>query len=112
MDDEEREILESIDKVKVLAVENDELNSRINLHEEFYEHINKKGNYDELLVVRDGNDEVTIFGKMIEDVITEMVVLVGGDDNVMIYLKGEIRPELLNDKVDFTNPDKFLSFSH
>lgn len=46
---------------------------------------------------------------MDEDVIKEMVILVGGDDNAMIYVKGEIRPELLNDRIDLSNPDKFLS---
>lgn len=46
---------------------------------------------------------------MDEDVIKEMVILVGGDDNAMIYVKGEIRPELLNDRIDLANPDKFLS---
>jgi len=105
---DEREILESIDKVRVLAIENDDLNNRINLHEEFQSQINRRHDYEELLTVRDEKDNVTIYGKMDENVIHEMVILVGGDDNVMIYLKGEIRPELLNDKINLSDPDKFL----
>jgi len=108
---EEREVLESIDKVKVLAVEDNSLNARINLHEEFYRHINRKGDYEELLVVRDNEEDVTIFGKMNEDVIREMVILVGGSDNVMVYLKGEIKPEMLNNAIDLKNPDKFVSLN-
>jgi hypothetical protein len=111
LEESEREILESIDKVKVLAVEDDDLNARINLHKEFYSHINKKGDYEELLVIRDAQENVTIFGKMDETAIREMVILVGGDDNAMIYIKGEIKPELLNDKIDLTDPDKFLSLN-
>ncbi|MEN8116556.1 MAG: DUF4252 domain-containing protein [Bacteroidota bacterium] len=110
LEESEREILESIDKVKVLAVEDDDLNARIDLHEEFYNHINRKGNYEELLVVRNKDENVTIFGKMDESVIEEMVILVGGDDNAMIYIKGEIRPELINDQINITDPNKFLSF--
>lgn len=111
LEESEREILESIDKVRVLAVENDDLNARINLHKEFYSHINKKGDYEEILVVRDDHENVTVFGKMDENTIKEMVILVGGDDNAMIYIKGEIKPELINDKIDLTDPDKFLSFN-
>ena len=109
LDETEQEILESIDKVRVLAIEDNNLNAKTNLHEEFYNRINKN-NYEELLVVREADESVTIFGEMENNVIKEMIVLVGGDDNALIYIKGEIRPELLNDKINITNPDKFLSF--
>ena len=42
--------------------------------------------------------------------ITEMVILVGGDDNALIYLRGEIDPELLKDEIKIEDKDKFLSF--
>lgn len=111
IEESEQEILESIDLVKVIAIEDDDLNARTNLHKEFYAEINKKGNYEELLVVRDESESVTIFGRMDEDIIKEMVILVGGDDNALIYIKGEISPDLLNGKIDLTNPEKFLSFN-
>ena len=105
----EREILECIDKVRVLVVENDDLNARINLNEEFSRKINTKNDFEELMSVHDPHDDVTIFGKMDDQVITEMVILVGGDDNALIYIKGEIKPELLNDKINLSQPDRFLS---
>ncbi|WP_340114244.1 DUF4252 domain-containing protein [Maribellus mangrovi] len=112
LDETERELLESIDKVKVIAVDDDELNRRIDLHEEFYQQIHDRKEYEELLVVRDEDESVTIFGIMDdESVIREMLILVGGDDNAMVYIKGEIRPEILNDKIDLTNPDRFLSLN-
>lgn len=110
LEESEREILESIDLVKVIAVEDADLNARTNLHDEFYAEINKKGDYEELLVVREESESVTIFGRMDKDVIREMVILVGGDDNAMVYVKGEISPDLLNGKIDLTNPGKLLSF--
>jgi hypothetical protein len=112
LEESERELLESIDRVKVIAVDDAELNQRINLHEEFYQRIHDKKGYEELLVVRDGDESVTIFGIMDdESVIREMLILVGGDDNALVYIKGEIRPEILNDKIDLTNPDRFLSLN-
>lgn len=111
LDEPERELLDCIDKVKVIAVEDAELNQRINLHDEFYDRIAKRGEYEELLVVRDEDQSVTIFGIMEEDVIREMLILFGGEDNALVYLKGEIKPEMLNDKIDMTNPDRFLSLN-
>ncbi len=62
LEKEERELLHSIDKVKVLVIDENS-DSRINLHKEFYSHINTDGKYEELLVIRDHEQDVTIFGK-------------------------------------------------
>ena len=108
---EERELLESIDKVRVLVIENEELNSDINLHHEFSAKINRNNDYEELMTVNDIKENVTIYGKMHEDVITEMVVLVGGEDNALIYLRGEIDPKLINGVVNSKEREKLFSFN-
>lgn len=112
LEDSERDLLKSIDGVKVIAVEDDDMNARIDLHEEFYKKISEKKDYEQLLVVREEDQNVTIFGRMNESLIKEMVILVGGDDNVLIYVKGKISPEILNNQIDISNPDRFLSFKH
>ncbi len=108
IDSEERELLHSIDKVRVLVVEDEELNSSINLHREFSTKINRNKDYEELMSVTDDNESITIFGKMDEEVITEMVVLVGGDDNALIYVRGEIDPKMLKDNIQISDKDKLL----
>ena len=110
LDKPERELLESIDRVKVIAVDDPDLNREIDLHQEFYARISENGNYEELMAVRDDDENVTIFGVMEDDVIKEMLILVGGnDDNALVYIKGHISPDILNDQIDIGNPDKFLS---
>jgi hypothetical protein len=109
LEKKERELLHSIDKVRVLVIEDHELNAKINLHKEFSTKINRNKDYEELLSVQDENENITIFGKMDENVITEMVLLVGGDDNAMIYLKGEIDPEILKE-FKVSDKNRFLSF--
>jgi len=110
LEESEKELLESIDRVKVIAVDDPELNAEINLHEEFYSKIRENNNYEELLVVRDDHESVTIFGIMDEKVIKEMLILVGGsDDNALVYIKGNISPDILNDQIDLSEPDRFLS---
>lgn len=63
------------------------------------------------MVVRNENESVTVFGVMEDNIITEMLILVGGDDNALVYVKGEISPDLLNDKVNLANPDKLFSLN-
>ena len=63
IDESDREILDSIDKVQVIAVEDENLNARINLHDEFYQRISEKGKYEELMVVRNNDESVTVFGR-------------------------------------------------
>lgn len=104
----ERDLLESIDKVKVLTVDDYELNARIDLHEEFHSKINKNQEYEELLTVRDKGENITIFGKMTENVISEMVILVGGNDNVLVYLRGEIKPEMINNVAGLSKSQNLL----
>src|SRR5690554_3663245 len=78
---DERELLRSIDKVKVLSVENQDLNARTNLHKEFYNTINENDELEELMAVRDGSDQVTVFGIADNESIKDLLILVGGDDN-------------------------------
>ena len=111
LDESDREILDSIDKVQVVAVEDEHLNAEINLHDEFYERISKNGKYEELMVVRNENESVTVFGVMDDNVISEMLILVGGDDNALVYVKGEISPDLLNDKINLADHEKLFSLN-
>ncbi len=109
LSEDERELLESIDKVKVMTLEDSDINGEVNLNNEFKFKINQKGEYEELLSVNDDNENITVFGKMDENVIRELIILVGGDDNAIVYVKGEIRPELINNTIDMHHPDDFFS---
>lgn len=106
----ERELLQSIDKVRILTIEDKDLNARINLHNEFYSAIRENSEMEELMVVRDGNDQVTIFGIADEKSIKELLILVGGDDNALVYVKGRIKPELISGFMDKNPQQGFLSF--
>ena len=49
------------------------------------------------------------FGKMDEDIIREMIILVGGEDNEMVYVKGRISPELISNLIRKSDSREFLS---
>ncbi len=112
LEKEERELLRSIDKVKVLTIEDKDLNARSNLHQEFYETVRRRGDLEELLVVRDGNEQVTIFGKSEGSSIEEMLILVGGEENAIVYLKGRLQPHLISNFMEKDSQKGFLSFKN
>jgi hypothetical protein len=109
---EERELLRCIDKVRILTIEDNDLNARTNFHKEFYRSISQNPELEELLVVRDGDEQVTIFGKASEKSIDELLILVGGDDNAMIYVKGRLKPELVSDLINNGSHQGFLSWKN
>ena len=112
LDKNERELLQSIDKVKILTIEDKDLNARSNLHKEFYSAVRENSEMEELMVVRDGNDHVTIFGIADENSIKELLILVGGDDNAMVYVKGRLKPEMISRFMDENSQKGFLSFKN
>jgi len=109
LEESERQLLKSIDKVRVLDVENKKLNSKINLNREFSSLFRADKRFEELFVSHDKNNDVAIYGKMEGgNLIKELVVLAGGDENAIVYIKGNIDPGLFNGKIDLSNPGRFL----
>ncbi|RIH63496.1 DUF4252 domain-containing protein [Mariniphaga sediminis] len=109
-DKNERELLQNIDKVEVITLEDSQVNTGTNLHREFYNAVSKNKRMEKLMTVRDDNEQVTVFGKMEEKSIKEMLILVGGNDNAIIYVKGNLRPELVSRFVNEHSEEGFLSF--
>ena len=98
--------------MKILAIEDKDLNARSNLHREFYSAVRENSEMEELMVVRDGNDQVTIFGIADENSIKELLILVGGDDNAMVYVKGRLKPEMISRFMNENSQRGFLSFKN
>ena len=105
---DERQILKSIDKVKVLTIEDPELNRNVNFYDEFYRKVISKDGFEDLAMVIEDNDKIGILGRFKGDTVKELIILVGGDENTIVYLKGNITPEMINEIV---SKDKDLAKS-
>lgn len=112
LEKEERDLLRNIDKVRVLTIEDKGLNNRTNFHEEFYRKVALDPLMEELLVVRNDNDQVTIFGKGTEKAFDELLILVGGEDNAMVYIKGKIKPETLSGVISKNSQNGLFSWKN
>ncbi|HOI50326.1 MAG TPA: DUF4252 domain-containing protein [Prolixibacteraceae bacterium] len=99
LSNEEKELLKNIDKVKILAVDDPDKFRNVNFHQEFHSLL-KQGKYEELINIREEKQEVSIVGVTDSEAnIREMLILVGGEDNALIYVKGNLKPELLSQQV-------------
>lgn len=112
LEKEERELLRNIDKVRILTIDDNHLNARTNFHKEFYYAVSQNPELEELLVVRNDNEQLTIFGKASEKSIDELLILVGGNDNAMVYVKGRFRPEMISDLINKNSHNGLLSWKN
>lgn len=89
-DDEDLKALAGIKSIKILAVEDEAMNSGINLYKEAMSSL-KSADYEELMNVNSSDGDVVFLAKRSGDRISELILLVGGkEDNAVIYIAGDI----------------------
>lgn len=100
---EERALVRQISKVKVLSIEDAFLNQEVDLYDEYYHQIRSQKGYEDLVVVRENNEKVGILGLFKVEIIKELIIIVGGDENALIYIRGNLNPQTINDMIDNTS---------
>ena len=91
---EEKQLLRSMKSLQLIVIEDSEINREVN----FVEHVDLhdlRNGYHLLLQVKDGKDDVAILAREKKGRIKDLVVLVGGDENVMVHIKGRMDADLL-----------------
>ena len=84
-----------INEIKILAQE-EGFGSDVNFHEMIFNKMNRD-NYKELLTVRESDEKVNILAKEDNGIVTEFLLIVSGDENVLISIKGNIVLNELDD---------------
>ncbi|MCD6333482.1 MAG: DUF4252 domain-containing protein [Bacteroidales bacterium] len=89
--DEDIQALAGIKTIKILAVEDDAKVKEINFYDEVMSKL-KASDYEELMTVDNKDENVVFLAKKDGDIITELILVVGGDeDNALVYIAGSIR---------------------
>ena len=101
LESEEQELLRSIQSVKLLHIENPEINKQINLARVLSRVEPDKGVLP-LLQIHDSDEDVLILAKEENERISELYVVVGGDENVMIRIKGRMDRDLMKSLFEVT----------
>lgn len=90
----ERELLRSLKSVTVLTIEENHLYPGVNFTEEV-DVSNMRGGYKLLLEVHEEDEDVIIAAREKNGKIRDLIVIVGGGDNVLVHVKGRMESNLL-----------------
>lgn len=91
----ETAMLEKLSGIRILSVENKELNKDLNFYKELEaDGFFKNNNYEVLMEVTDKDEVVRFYGRAGEKgKLSELLLVVGGNDNTLISIRGVIDPE-------------------
>jgi hypothetical protein len=94
LDREEKQLLKSLKSVTILTIEETDLYPGVNFTEEV-DLTNMRGGYKLLMEVHDGDEDVIIAAREKNGMIRDLIVIVGGDENVLVHVKGRMESDLL-----------------
>lgn len=80
--------MDKIASVKILTIEDNEGYEGVNFYEEIKNDLNVN-DFAEVLTVDDGGEVVRMWMKVNANTVSEFLLIVGGDDNVLIYITGD-----------------------
>ena len=78
---------DKVASVKILTIEDEETNEGVNFYDEIKGEL-KTDDFAEVMTVDDGGETVRMWMKADKAVVSEFLLIVGGDDNVLIYITG------------------------
>ena len=89
----------SLSEVRILAQDDKNAGEPLDFHKLVYDKLNKNA-YKELMTVKQSDQNVNMLVKENNGLISEFLMIVGGDDNVLISIKGNIK---LSELADMAN---------
>ncbi len=93
LDQPEEELLRSIRSMRILVIENPALNRRVR----FIDEVNVKkldDQYETLMAVHEKDEEVWILAKEKKGKVRDLLIIVSGDENVLVQIKGRVHRDL------------------
>lgn len=101
----EKDLLRSLRSVTVLTIEENHLYPGVNFTEEVnLDHM--RNGYQVLLEVHDGDEDVIIAVREKKGKIRDLIVVVGGGDNVLVHVRGRMESDLLENLSEVAGIDE------
>ena len=101
--------LDKVASVKILTIEDDEGYEHVNFYEEIKKDLNVD-DFEEVMTVNDGGEVVRMWMKVEKNSVSEFLLIVGGDDNVLIYITGDFNMKDLEELAEHVDEDFDLDF--
>lgn len=105
LDRAEKELLRSLRSVTVLTIEDSHLYPDVN----FTEEINRSkldNNYELLLEAHENGEDVYIAAREKNGKLRDLIVVVGGNENVLVHVRGRMDSDLLENLADVAGVDE------
>lgn len=96
--------IDKIASVKILTIEDEEGYEGVNFYEEIKKDLNVD-DFQEVMTVNDGGEVVRMWMKVDKSTVSEFLLIVGGDDNVLIYITGNFNMNDLEELADMVDKD-------
>ena len=104
LDKEESALLRSVKSLRVLTIEDNELYPDVNFTKEVNIQPGRNG-YQLLMQVSESGEDVMILGREKNGKLKDILILVGGNDNVMVHIKGRMNADMLGSIAQIANLD-------
>jgi len=99
----EQELSIEVSSVRILSINDENVTGRINFMDELRNSVDR-GGYEELMVVKNAENDVRVMVKTSGRLIRELLVISGGRDNALVQVKGSFErkdiKKLANGSVD------------
>jgi hypothetical protein len=105
LDGPERDLLRSLRSVTVLTIEENHLYPGVNFTEEV-NLTDMRNGYNIMLEVHDGDEDVIIAAREKKGKIRDLIVVVGGDENVLVHVRGRMESDLLENLSEVAGVDE------
>ena len=103
LDHEEKALLKSMRSVTVLTIEEQDLYPGVN----FTEDINLSSDHYQLLMeVHEDGEDVIIAAREKNGKLRDLIVIVGGDENVLVHVRGRMESDLLENLAEVAGIDE------
>lgn len=99
--------LKGITSLRVIAVEDETLNQELDFFAEVDGNMNWSA-YEELMIVKDGSDNVRMLAQTDGNMVKEFLIIVGGGDNVLVSIRGDITKKLMSEWAENSGPEELL----
>lgn len=99
LDREERKLLRSIKSVRILTIEDQERFKGVNFAREAKIKPGQ-GGFKMMIEVSEGGEDVKILGREKNGKLKDLLILVGGDENVMVHIKGRMNADMIGSLSD------------
>jgi hypothetical protein len=95
---------DKIASVKVLTIEDEDQWADVNFYTESSKDLDVD-NFEEVMTVNDGGEMVRIWMKVEKNEMSEFLLIVGGDDNVLVYITGNFNMDDLEELAESVDSD-------